>query len=161
MGLVESGVARQGQLVVGRLLPGSDLIRGLEQACEEHRIRFAAVMFAYGSLSSASFKVLQRPGGSERAILMAKQVNRRVEFLAGQGLVCVDEEGQRATHLHGSIADESGAVLGGHFLPGANPVYNNLDFSLVELLGVRLIRRPDPATDTVEMVIEALADAQG
>lgn len=148
----ESVAARTGRIVVGRLLPGADLIRGLEAACDEHHVAFAAVTFAYGSLARASFKFLQRPDGG-RAVLVGHTMDARVEFLAGQGLVCVAEDGRRETHLHGAVSDETGRVLGGHFIADGNPIYNNLDFQLTELIGVRLVRRHDPETDTVEMTI--------
>jgi hypothetical protein len=45
--------------------------------------------------------------------------------------------------------------MGGHFTFGQNPVYNNMDFVLQELVGVRLVRTHDPVTNTVEMQVEA------
>jgi hypothetical protein len=147
-------------VIVGRLLPGADLIHGLEEVCAHHGIRYAAINFAYGSLSHAAFKHLDRPAGGERAVLVAYRVESRVEFLAGQGLVCEDGKGGRDTHLHGCVSDDTGKVLGGHFMPGENPIYNNLDFSLEELQNVRLIRRFDEATQTVEMEIEPASSAR-
>ncbi len=152
--MAHSVAAGAGRLIVGRLTPGDDLIRGLEATCDAHRVEFAAVVFAYGSLSSASFKRLQRPQGEERAVLTPLRIDRRVEFMAGQGLVCGDGRGGRDTHLHGTVSDEEGIVRGGHFVPGENPVYNNMDFVLQELVGVRLTRVMDAETNTVEMVVE-------
>jgi len=77
--------------------------------------------------------------------------------MGGQGLICVTPEGKRATHLHGSISDETGTVKGGHFVVGRNPVFNNMDFVLQELRDVRLVRAHDPVTDTVEMSVEAVS----
>jgi predicted DNA-binding protein with PD1-like motif len=147
---VEAGA---GRLIVGRLLAGTDLIEGLEAACDHHDVRFAAVAFAYGSLSSAGFKTLQVPADSDRPVLTLERVDRRLEFLGGQGLICRDDDDGRATHLHGCVSDETGQVLGGHFERGLNPVYNNMDFTLTELLYVDLVRRWDEETATVEMVV--------
>jgi uncharacterized protein len=152
----EARASRPGRIVVGRLLPGADLIGGLEAACDANSLRFAAVLSCYGSLSSAGFKFLQLPDGAERPTLVGHRVAERVEFMGGQGLVCEDGEGRRETHLHGSISDATGAVTGGHFVAGENPVYNNMDFVLQELLDVRLVREHDPATDTIEMRVLAL-----
>lgn len=146
-----AAAAAPGRRIVGRLLPGADLIHGLEAVCDEYGVRYAAIVFAYGSLSSASFKILQRPDDASPPVLMPFDMPDRVEFMGGQGLVCRDLEGNRATHLHGSVSDESGLVRGGHFNPGANPIYNNLDFALEELHGVELIRAHDADTDTIEM----------
>jgi predicted DNA-binding protein with PD1-like motif len=143
--------AGAGRLLVGRLLPGVDLIGGLEQACAAHSVRFAAVVACYGSLSRASFRILQLPPGESRPRLIDHRVDARVEFMGGQGLVCEDGDGRRATHLHGSVSDATGVVSGGHFVAAENPVYNNMDFVLQELVGVRLVREHDPETDTVEM----------
>lgn len=155
-GHAEARASRPGRLVVGRLHPGTDLIGGLEMACDEHGIRFAAVLSCYGSLSAAGFKFLKIPEGETDPRLMPHQVDKRVEFMGGQGLICEGPDGARVTHLHGSISDETGSVLGGHFDPDANPVFNNMDFVLQELIDVRLIREHDPVTNTVEMRVEAV-----
>jgi predicted DNA-binding protein with PD1-like motif len=76
--------------------------------------------------------------------------------MGGQGLVCEAPDGRRETHLHGSISDATGVVTGGHFVVGENPVYNNMDIVLQELLNVRLIRRWEEETGTVEMQVEGL-----
>lgn len=152
----EAAPARAGRIIVGRLHPGSDLIEGLETACEEHGVEFAAVLACYGSLSSSGFKFLQVPEGEDRARLVDIVLDKRLEFMGGQGLVCVAPDNSRATHLHGSVSDETGSVMGGHFTVGQNPVYNNMDFVLQELLGVRLVRTHDPVTNTVEMQVESI-----
>ena len=152
----DAALAHGGRSVVGRLLPGSDLIHGLEEACDQYGFAYAAIVFAYGSLSSARFKVLHQPEADERPTLVPFTVEQRVEFLGGQGLICRDEAAGRATHLHGSISDHHGVVRGGHFLEGENPVYNNLDFLLFELEGVELVREWDEETATVEMVVRQL-----
>jgi hypothetical protein len=155
----EAAQAGVGRIVVGRLHPGADLIGGLEAVCDAHGIRFAAVVSCYGSLSAAGFKYLQLPPDETRPRLVPHRVDERVEFMGGQGLVCETPEGRRETHLHGSISDATGAVTGGHFVPGENPVYNNMDVVLQELLDVRLIREHDPVTDTVEMRVEGVGPA--
>jgi uncharacterized protein len=76
--------------------------------------------------------------------------------MGGQGLVCETPEGSRETHLHGSISDKSGVVTGGHFVVGENPVFNNMDFVIAELLDVALVRAFEPETGTVEMRVTAL-----
>jgi len=154
-GHVESAASRGGRIVVGRLHPGTDMIEGLEAACDEHGIEFAAVLACYGSLSGSTFKYLQLHPGEEKPRLTDEVVDKRLEFMGGQGLICVTPEGGRETHLHGSISDETGTVKGGHFVVGRNPVYNNMDFVLQELLGVRLVREHDAATNTIEMRVEA------
>ncbi|HLO36742.1 MAG TPA: PPC domain-containing DNA-binding protein [Candidatus Deferrimicrobium sp.] len=153
---VEAAPARAGRIIVGRLHPGSDLIGGLEAACDEHHVEYAAVLACYGSLSSSGFKFLQVPDGESRARLVDVVLDKRLEFMGGQGLVCAAPDRSRATHLHGSVSDETGAVMGGHFNRDENPVYNNMDFVLQELLDVRLVRTHDPVTNTVEMQVEAV-----
>jgi predicted DNA-binding protein with PD1-like motif len=152
----ETVEATSGRVIVGRLLPGTDLIEGIEAICDKHRISYAAITFSYGSLASAGFKFLQVPEPGARAVLTPHKIDKRVEFLAGQGLVCDGETG-RAVHLHGAVSDETGTVTGGHFEKGENPVYNNMDVTLIELKGVRLTRRWDPETQTVEMEVEQLS----
>ncbi len=148
---VESAVSAEGRIVVGRLHPGINLIEGLEAACDEHGIEFAAIVACYGSLAGAGFSYLQIPPGESHPRLVGETVDKRLEFMGGQGLVCRAPDGSRATHLHGMVSDESGTVRGGHFDYGRNPVFNNMDFVLRELRGVRLIREHDPVTNTIEM----------
>ncbi|MGH9105158.1 MAG: PPC domain-containing DNA-binding protein [Acidimicrobiales bacterium] len=148
--------AVRGKAVVGRLLRGSDLILGLEGVCDQHGINYGAIQFAYGSLARAQFKVLSPSGDDQTARLIDQLVDDRVEFFGGQGLICRDGEGKRATHLHGSVSDRTGRVTGGHFVAGMNPIYNNLDYLVVELGGVELVRRYDQETGTVEMEVGSL-----
>ncbi len=152
----ETSQAEGGRIVVGRLHPGTDLIGGIQAVCDAHEIRFAAIVACYGSLASAGFMFLRLPPGETRPRLLPHHVGERVEFMGGQGLVCETPTGARETHLHGSISDATGVVTGGHFLLAENPVYNNMDLVLQELLGVRLIRAFDPLTETVEMRVERL-----
>jgi uncharacterized protein len=147
---VESG------MIVGRLLPGTDLLGGLEIVCTDYGVRFAAITFAYGSLDRSAFKTLQPVEGQDRPVLMPIEVDERVEFLGGQGLVCETEEGGRDIHLHGCIADASGRVRGGHFIKGKNVVFNNVDFALMELPSLELIRSFDEQTSTFEMTVRSL-----
>jgi predicted DNA-binding protein with PD1-like motif len=156
-GHVESAASPGGRIIVGRLHPGTDLIEGLEGACDEHGFDFAAVLACYGSLSGSTFKYLRLHPGEETPRLTDEVVDKRLEFMGGQGLICVAPGGERATHLHGSISDETGVVKGGHFVVGRNPVFNNMDFVLQELRDVRLVRAQDPVTDTVEMTVEAIS----
>lgn len=147
-----SAEVRHGRVIVGRLLPGSELIGGIEAACDEHAVRFASIVSAYGSLAMAAFRTLQlTEQGCSRPTLVRVDLDKRVEFLGGQGLVCEDEHGRRATHLHGAIADESGELRGGHFEADGNVIFNNLDFVIAELLGAVLLREWDEETQTVEM----------
>src|SRR5262249_40851009 len=74
---VEAAAAGAGRMIVGRLHPGSDLVRGLERACDEHGVAFAAVLSCYGSLSAAGFKFLQIPEGESHPRLMPHRVEKR------------------------------------------------------------------------------------
>jgi predicted DNA-binding protein with PD1-like motif len=152
---VEGAPARGGRVIVGRLHPGADLIRGLEAACDEHGVRFASIVACYGSLAGAAYEFLQVPEGEPRARLTGVRVDEQVEFMGGQGLICEAPDGSRATHLHGSVSDATGAVSGGHFVAGGNPVYNNMDFVIQELLGVRLVRSFEAATGAPKMHVSA------
>jgi predicted DNA-binding protein with PD1-like motif len=102
-GVHDSARDRNG-VIVGRLFPGADLIGGLESACDDHKLGSAVITFAYGSLSRSTFKTLQIPQGSTRAILMPVEIDERLEFLAGQGFICEDSAGRRDTHLHGCVS---------------------------------------------------------
>jgi hypothetical protein len=131
-----------GSTVFARLPPGSDLIRGIKDACEKNGIRSGVILCCIGSLEKAVFtyaKVFRDPAVAEGS-------NNRLEsdgpvsLLACQGVVCETEpEGVLSVHLHGSVMDNRGNVIGQDFADEGNIVFNTVDLVVMEL-GVRIVR---------------------
>jgi uncharacterized protein len=151
-----SSEARMGRIIVGRILPGSDLVTGIEGICRKHSIRQAIIVGTIGSVVNSHFDwastVEERPGTGHTS---SRSIEGAGSLIGGQGLVCRNEDGSELdVHLHCTITDPSGAVYGGHFPKGNVPVLSTIDVSLIEITGVKLIRRPHPITGKLFTFVE-------
>lgn len=128
-----------------RLQPGDDLRRALEQAATAHGAAAAFVLSAVGSLKPARLRL----AGAEATL----DIDTDVELLTLSGTLAPG-----ASHLHMSVSDAQGRVLGGHVAYGCI-VRTTAEVLLALLPGWRFSRQPDPATGWAELVIER--DAAG
>lgn len=132
-----------GKAVAARLLPGTDLMSGIEELCRENHISYAQISTCFGSLQKSSYHYLvSDPSvnlGANYGKLQQKQ--GPIEFLNGTGLVCQRDDAYEI-HLHGTFCDDQGTVFGGHLVKGENPVYT-VDLLITEVLGMNLLRALD------------------
>ena len=137
---------RFGNAVPVRLRPGADVMHGLKQVCEQHKIKHGAILVGIGSLRQLSFQVLTpKPETKLGAGYTEPQVvPGPVEIVNLQGVVFQSEEGETLLHVHGTFSDQHGKVYAGHVVPGANPILATLDAVVAEVGDVRLIRRVEP-----------------
>jgi len=131
-----------------RVVPGSDVIEGIEEACRKLDIKAGAVISCIGSLQGAS-------------VLVAVPLNNKIgagysepiklegplELLSGQGTIGQDEEGAITVHLHGVVSDREGGLHGGHFVRGENPVLITCEMLLARIEGIPIVRDYDPEVD--------------
>ncbi|MBW1692153.1 MAG: DNA-binding protein [Deltaproteobacteria bacterium] len=102
-----------------RVLPGSDVIEGIEEACQNLGIKSGAIISCIGSLQRASVLVAEGP----------------LELLSGQGTIGREEEGEIITvHIHGVVSDKEGHLHGGHLVRGENPVLITCEVMVAQLL---------------------------
>ena len=134
-----------------RLLPGTDLVKGITKVCTDHDITAGIVTSVMGTLQRATlYTAAPRPdlkggiGYSEPMLIPGP-----LEFITGQGLLSVLEDGELFLHLHGLIIYQEMRIYGGHFGPGGNPVLSTIDVAITEALGVRVPRVFDPETELV------------
>lgn len=120
-----------------RLCPGDDLRGAIERALGEHGAAF--VLQGIGSLSVARLRFAGRP--------QAEKLVGDIEVLTLAGAVSPD-----GAHLHMTIADADGRVLGGHVAPGCI-VRTTVELLAVLLPGHAFARTLDPATGYPELVI--------
>lgn len=150
--------ARIGRVLVGRLLPGTDVMEGIKKICNEYGIKNGVVTTAIGSLHKAVFKYLipnpelkMRAGYGE-----PYKLDGPIEFCSGMGLICQNEKGELVVHFHGVFNTSlrqgyekvvPDYIYGGHFVEGENPVAATLDIMIVELKGVEMVRKYDEETE--------------
>ena len=122
-----------------RLRPGDDLRRAIEAALQPYGAAF--VMQGIGSLSVACLRFAGRPRPEELV--------GDIEILTLAGSVSPD-----GAHLHMTIADADGRVLGGHVAPGCI-VRTTAELLVALLPAFAFGREVDAATGYPELAIRA------
>jgi predicted DNA-binding protein with PD1-like motif len=122
-----------------RLHPGVDLRKGLLETLAAHDSHAAFVVAGIGSLRDAHVRL----AGASRPTLVAGDV----EILTLSGSL-----GAAGAHLHASVADAQGRVLGGHVADGCI-VRTTAEVLLLLLPALEFDRVPDPATGFAELAV--------
>lgn len=122
-----------------RLLPGDDLRAALQAAVAARGFSAAFVLAGIGSLSVAQLRL----AGAERPL----QLVGDLELLGLAGSIAAN-----GSHLHMSVADADGRVLGGHVAPGCI-VRTTAEVLLQLLPGWDFRREVDARTGWAELVI--------
>lgn len=127
-----------------RLFPGDDLRAALEAALAAQGGSAAFVLSGIGSLKPARLRL----AGAEQII----ELTDDVEILTLAGSLAAN-----GSHLHISVSDRQGRVLGGHVAPGCI-VHTTAELLLALLPDWQLRREPDAATGYAEMIVRPLSD---
>lgn len=123
-----------------RLAPGLELLSQLRTFITEHHLQAAWIAGCTGSLSDVAL----RYAGREESTLL----HGTYEVLSLGGTLELTGE-----HLHLSISDENGAVLGGHVMPGCT-VRTTLELVIGELTALRFSREPCPLSGYDELTVK-------
>ena len=130
-------------LHVLRLQPGEDVRPFLEQWARDNGIEAAAVTSAVGSLTVAHIRYAGRADGIV--------TSGDLEVCSFSGTLA-----KYGVHLHVSVADRDGAMLGGHMLPGCL-VRTTLEIVIQEIGNVRMLRTKDEQTTYDELDPQIIA----
>lgn len=122
-----------------RLQPGDDLRPALEQAARQAGCDAAFVLSGIGSLGRTSIRL----AGAEQTL----DLDGEYEILTLAGSIA-----QNGSHLHISLADREGRVLGGHAGPGCI-VRTTAEVLLALLPDWQLRRESDETTGYAELKI--------
>jgi uncharacterized protein len=128
------------RLWVVRLHPGDDLIDSVMEFARQHSINAGGIVTCVGSLDRARLRY-------------ANQNNYENLDAKGQHFEIVSLVGTFSTadcHLHLAIANEQGAVFGGHAGTG-NRVYTTAEIILIEGIDWTFRRERDPVTTYREL----------
>jgi uncharacterized protein len=130
-----SGTA--GRIHVLRLLPGADVRTSIRDWANENTIEAAVIASAVGSLTRAHLRYAGRADGI--------MTTADLEVLSFSGTLS-----RHGMHVHLSVADRDGQVLGGHLLEGCT-VRTTLELIIHAIDGVSMLRMKDEATGYDEL----------
>jgi uncharacterized protein len=128
------------RLWVLRLRPGDDLVDSIMEFARKHSINAGGIVTCVGSLNHARLRY-------------ANQNDYETLDSKGQHFEIVSLVGTFSTtdrHLHLALANEQGAVFGGHAGSG-NKVYTTAEIIIVEGLDWMFRREKDPDTTYLEL----------
>lgn len=143
-----------GKMIAARILPGTDLLTGLEEICMLNGVKYGAVN-CFGSFSAAGYMYLvpmEAKVGAGYGDLIKRE--GPIEFLSGTGIITQTDKGITELHFHGTMCDKEGTVFGGHIVKGQCPVLTTVDVVIQEALGVEMIRKYDDETDLTQVFVE-------
>jgi uncharacterized protein len=122
-----------------RLAPGDDLRAHLEALTRARGLRAGCVLAAVGSLDKACIRLADEPAPTE--------FDGPFEIVSLSGTLSPD-----GPHLHVSLADANGIVIGGHLGVGSI-VRTTAEIVIGELQGLAFAREPDARTGYRELAI--------
>lgn len=132
--------------VMIRVLPGHDLIEGIEDVCNHLRVTSGAITCCIGSLQKASLMFLVPSQNKVGAAYNDPQtIPGPLQIASAQGVIGQDQ-GAVFIHMHGLLVDKTGKVHGGHLIKGETPVLITSDIVLLGVEGAQLRRAYDPQT---------------
>ena len=123
-----------------RLKPDQDLKNQIQVECQKQNVAAGFVVSGIGSLKALKIRL-----ANSNTVL---EKNEKFEILTLQGSVSKD-----GLHLHISVADQNGQVLGGHLMPGCL-IYTTAEILLMPLKDYEFNRAQDPKTGFLELEIK-------
>ncbi|MFZ1689370.1 MAG: PPC domain-containing DNA-binding protein [Flavobacteriales bacterium] len=126
-----------GRMHVLRLQPGEDVRLTLDTWVKENSTEAAGIVSAVGSLTHAHIRYANRADGI--------MTTGDLEVCSLSGTLS-----RHGMHLHLSVADRDGQMLGGHMLEGCL-VRTTLELVIQEVAEVRMLRSKDERTTFDEL----------
>ncbi len=123
-----------------RLKPGEDLKEGIEKQIKEYDIKAGWVATCVGSLTDYAIRFANMPDGNTG--------QGHFEIVSLVGTVSII-----GSHLHLSISDSTGNVIGGHLMPGCK-IYTTAEIVVQYSDKYEFIREKDGTTPWEELQIK-------
>lgn len=124
-----------------RLLPGDDLKQTLQDFAEKRNLKAAYIVTCVGSLQKAHLRLA---GATEKSTWSTK-----MEIVSLVGTLF-----NGGCHLHISLADGLGNMVGGHLLDGCI-IYTTAEIVIGEAKGLEFHRDIDPTTGYLELSVKS------
>lgn len=132
--------APQSKIHVIRLTPGEDLRVALKSYVEVNKIKAASIVSAVGSLTKSNIRYANQDESTS--------LQGHFEIVSLSGIVSLGH-----THLHISIADQTGKMVGGHLSDG-NLIYTTAEIVLNEYPHYEFTRFDCPLSGFQELSVK-------
>ena len=133
-----------------RLKPGDDLVPAIENAAalamSKDKSASAFILTAVGSLDGATLRMANASKDSPSNEI--KEYNERMEVVSLFGTLSASGK-----HLHMSLSDKDGRVIGGHVVAGR--VFTTLELVIGTIYNVKFQRDMDESTGYRELVVKS------
>ena len=133
------------RVIAVRLRPGTDVLKGLEEACKRAGICNGVILSGIGSLDGVQFcNPVELPGKKAGyGYGETLHLTGPIELTSAAGIICHDDQGVTNLHVHVSLSDRHGNAHGGHLVEGTK-VLLTVDVVIAELGGLVMGRKFDP-----------------
>lgn len=128
--------------IARRLTDDQDLVQEIKKLLEEHNVEAGVILSAVGSLKQSNIRVPVLDG----KVIYIHPENVEIDALHGT----VSKHGY---HLHISVSDVEGKVVGGHVKEGCT-IRTTCELVIGVLEDTTFKREPDETTGYDELVIE-------
>jgi uncharacterized protein len=134
-----------------RLKPGEDLKRGISNFVQMNQLQAVSVVTCVGSLRAVNLRLASTLfPGNETYYFRPRQYYEIVSLVGT--FEFYDRDSAPYGHMHMSVADEKGQVIGGHVMKGCI-VFTTAEVTIVENKRIKFIRTMDPATRYEELEV--------
>lgn len=132
-------------LIFARLFPGEEVIEGLKQVCQKHKVKTAVVLSGLGQLGECELGFFKEKGN-----YTPQNFTKPHELLLLTGTVSLQGEGYEF-HLHATLSNEQKAVVGGHFIAGTVSITGEI---VLLKSDINVIRRKEESTGLQGLFLE-------
>ena len=140
---MEMAQGKLGRVIAVRLKPGTDVLLGLQEACERNGINNGVILSAIGSLQDPHFcNPVELPTKAGYGYGETLHLTGPIELTSASGIICHDDEGNTNLHVHMTVTDRHGNAHGGHLVEGTK-VLLTVDVILAEIEGLVMGRKLD------------------
>ena len=140
---MEMAQGKLGRVIAVRLKPGTDVLLGLQEACERNGINNGVILSAIGSLQDPHFcNPVELPTKAGYGYGETLHLTGPIELTSASGIICHDDEGNTNMHVHMTVTDRHGNAHGGHLVEGTK-VLLTVDVILAEIEGLVMGRKFD------------------
>ena len=138
---MEMAQGKLGRVIAVRLKPGTDVLLGLQEACERNGINNGVILSAIGSLKDPHFcNPVELPTKAGYGYGETLHLTGPIELTSAAGIICHDDEGNTNLHVHVGLSDRHGNAHGGHLVEGTK-VLLTVDVVIAEIEGVVMGRK--------------------